>query len=309
MNLLFFSRRLGGTRCIRLGRAGMALVALLLFVAIPVSALYGGYHLGVEAQRASPDALAVAWKQELDKQQQEIAEAKREASENLNALALRLGQMQAHVIRLDALGQRLTRMAGLDKGEFDFESQPAQGGPEDTSGASEPMAIPDFVTMLDELEKQLSDRGQQLGVLESMLMNINLQAEVFPAGRPIKKGWLSSPFGMRTDPFTGKREHHKGIDFAGKEGSEIIAVASGVVTWAGDRWGYGRLVEINHGNGYFTRYGHNKEILVEAGDTVKKGQVISLMGSTGRSTGPHVHFEVMRGGRAVDPRQYIQASR
>jgi murein DD-endopeptidase MepM/ murein hydrolase activator NlpD len=142
-----------------------------------------------------------------------------------------------------------------------------------------------------------------------MMMNRNLQAEVKPAGRPITRGWLSSYFGSRTDPFTGRRAHHSGIDFAGKMGSDIVVVAAGVVTFSGRRSGYGNLVEVNHGNGYVTRYGHCSKNLVKVGTTVKKGQVIAKMGTSGRSTGPHVHFEVLYNGRAVDPKRYIHASR
>lgn len=171
------------------------------------------------------------------------------------------------------------------------------------------MSVSEFNAALEQLAQQVNDRARQLNVLETMLMNRHLQAEAFPAGRPVLAGWLSSKFGKRTDPFTGKREHHKGVDFAGKAGSDIIAVAAGVVTWAGERSGYGKLVEISHGNGYVTRYGHNKELLVKVGDRVDKGHRLGLMGSTGRSTGPHVHFEVIRNGKVVDPTKYIRASR
>jgi len=149
-----------------------------------------------------------------------------------------------------------------------------------------------------------------LGILETLLANRKIQDDVFLAGRPIKKGWMSSRFGRRSDPFTGRVAMHNGVDFAGREGSDIIAVASGVVTWSSDRYGYGQMVEINHGSGYITRYAHNKENKVQVGDIVKKGQVIALMGSSGRSTGPHVHFEVYKHGRPVDPASYIhRASR
>ena len=133
-----------------------------------------------------------------------------------------------------------------------------------------------------------------------------MKEEVFPEGRPIDRGWISSYFGMRTNPFTGKLQFHKGMDFASKSGSKVKAVAGGVITWSSKRYGYGNLVEINHGNSYVTRYGHNEQNLVKVGDTVKKGQTISLMGSTGRSTGPHVHFEVIKNGKQINPNRFVQ---
>lgn len=307
MNLFFFSRRIGCARCVSLGRTGLTVLAVVMFGFVPSGAMYFGYRLGMANRGDPPRVLSSVWQGELKRQQEDIDEAKQVAQENLNALAVRLGKMQAHVIRLDALGQRLTRMAGLDNGEFDFDSDPGQGGPEIPS-ETKPMDVPDFVSTLDKLNKQLDSRGRQLNVLESLLMNRKVQSEVFPAGRPIKGGWISSEYGMRTDPFNGKQEFHSGMDFADKIGTKVRAVAAGVVTWAGDRYGYGKLVQINHGNGYVTRYGHNEKLLVKVGETVKKGQIISLMGSTGRSTGPHVHLEVILNGHTVNPRKYIQAA-
>ncbi len=307
MNILLVSKRFGSSACLCLTKGKLIAAASVMFVALPVLSLYAGYQLAGGTAPLGSEDVATVINHTLDRQQQEIDEARRVAEENLNALTLRLGQMQAHVIRLDALGQRLTRMGGLDSGEFDFSNPPAQGGPEGDSSAPG-LEMPDFITQLDELSRQLENREQQLNVLENMLMSRNLHKEVFPAGRPITKGWLSSKFGTRNDPFTGKPEFHKGIDLAGKEGSDIISVAAGVVTWAGKRYGYGNLVEVTHGNGYVTRYGHAKDVLVKMGETVKKGQKIALMGNTGRSTGPHVHFEVWVDGKTVDPSRYIQAS-
>ena len=276
------------------------------FVLMPAILLYAGYQIGVAHMKANPDDLTVAVQAELDSQRLALSEVTHKAEDNLNALALRLGKLQAHVIRLDALGARLTHMANLDKGEFDFENPPAQGGPEATTGS--PIQVPDFVSALNGLSAQLDDRSQQLDVLETMLMTRNLEAEVMPTGRPVSRGWLSSYFGMRTDPFSGRRVHHSGVDFAGKLGSDVVAVAAGVVQYSGRRSGYGNLVEINHGKGYVTRYGHNLKNLVEVGQTIKKGEVIAKMGTTGRSTGPHVHFEVMVNGNQVNPKKYIHAS-
>ncbi len=284
---------------------------ILLFIVFLVSAAlasFTGYRLGLADASQESDEMTREWQVNLEQQQKELSRLQQAAQDSANALARRLGQMQAQVIRLEALGQRLVKMAQLDSGEFDFESPPAQGGPA-SMGSQNSMGAQDILEALDRLSRQLEDRSSQLQVLEGVLMNRGLQAEVLPKGRPIVQGWLSSRYGMRTDPFTGKRDFHAGIDFAGKEGSAVVATAAGVVTWAGNRSGYGKLVEINHGGGYVTRYGHSRKILVKIGDTVKKGQVIAEMGSTGRSTGPHVHFEVLINGRTVNPAKYIQAAR
>ncbi len=309
MNIILLKRKKGSTGLVTLNKRKMATVLLAVFVVLPATFLFTGYKLGVSYMQANPDDLMVAMQSEMEGQRLKIDEVTKNAEENMNALALRLGKLQAHVIRLDALGSRLTTMAKLDKGEFDFNQSPAQGGPVSASELSSEMKVPDFMASLKNLSLQLDDRNQQLSVLETMMMNRNLQAEVMPAGRPITRGWLSSYFGIRTDPFNGRRAHHSGIDFAGKLGSDVVAVAAGVVTYSGKRSGYGNLVEINHGNGYSTRYGHGSELLVKVGDTVKKGQVVAKMGTSGRSTGPHVHFEVLLNGRAVNPKKYIHASR
>ena len=308
MNIILVGKQGKGARRFKLTRGAVVVASLLAFVVVPGLLLLGGYKMAQGTAPVQDEVLMSAWQQEMQQQREEVAEMRRRARENMDALALRLGELQAKMIRLDALGERLTEVADLDKGEFDFSTKPAVGGPEMTS-AMEAMPLPDFMASLESLSRQLDDRSEQLGLLETMLMSRNLQDEVFPAGRPIKRGWTSSYYGMRTDPFTGRREMHKGMDFAGKAGSDVVAVGAGVVTWAGSRYGYGNLVEINHGNGYVTRYGHNEKVLVKVGDAVKKGQTLAKMGSTGRSTGPHVHFEVRYKGRTVDPKKYILASR
>ena len=232
-----------------------------------------------------------------------IEQTRKNAQSDLDALAAHIGQMQANVTRLNALGQRLVAVAKLDSDEFDFEHKPAYGGPHEPDAS----AAMNLNTVLTDLNEQLQSREQQLSLLEDVIMRSELMKEARPAGRPISKGWISSYYGKRTDPFSGKIEMHKGMDFAGKKGSDVNAVASGVVTWSGERYGYGNLVEINHGNGYVTRYGHNEEILVKIGDSVERGQTISKMGSTGRSTGPHVHFEVLLNDRQIDPIRFVQS--
>ncbi|HEY5622586.1 MAG TPA: M23 family metallopeptidase, partial [Gammaproteobacteria bacterium] len=239
-------------------------------------------------------------------EQEAVLEATRKsAQDNLDALALRLGEMNAHVVRLDALGQRLTQMAGLEDGEFDFAAAPSLGGPEEVVYDTDPDQVSSLMSTLDGLGQRLENRDAQLAVLEDLLLNRKLQDEVLPEGRPVNSGYISSRFGNRTDPFTGRAAFHKGIDFAGRAGSDVVAVASGVVIWSGERYGFGKIVEINHGNGYVTRYAHNSENLVIVGDTVKRGEIIAMMGDTGRATGPNLHFEVLRNGRVVDPLTYI----
>ena len=166
-------------------------------------------------------------------------------------------------------------------------------------------SLTDLLLSITTLEQTLAHEEKQLKMLESVSFGHHIENTRYLSGRPIVKGWLSSYYGIRKDPFSGKAAMHKGVDFAGKENADIIATASGVVSWADDRYGYGQLIEINHGDGLKTRYGHNKDILVSVGDVVNKGQVIAKMGSTGRSTGPHVHYEILRNNKQVDPKKYV----
>lgn len=281
--------------------AGAACLALLLCAGV----FYGGFVAATHFGIANPQSQVAQWREELEQQQSALETTRRTAQQNLDALALRLGQMNAHVVRLDALGSRLTQMAGLDDGEFDFSSPPSLGGPEEPLASGDMMQISGLISALDTLGEQLEDRRRQLNVLEDFLLNRKLRDEVHPEGRPVTAGYISSYFGSRTDPFTGRAAFHKGVDFAGREGAAVVAVASGVVIWSGDRYGYGEMVEVNHGSGYVTRYAHNADILVAVGDTVKRGQVIARMGATGRATGPNLHFEVLRNGRVVNPMTYI----
>ncbi|MGD8631297.1 MAG: M23 family metallopeptidase [Gammaproteobacteria bacterium] len=299
MNIILFTSRRGQVWSFEVSPVRFVLQLVAGFGLMLILALYAGTRLGQQETGFRSD-----WQDTIRGQQSRLAEVRRNAQTDLDALALRLGQMQAQMLRLNALGERLVIQGNLDKDEFDFDAEPAVGGP-GSSIASESVAYPDFMTMLDELAAGLDDREQKLSVLESLLMSRNLSERVMPSGRPVEDGWLSSKYGKRNDPFTGKQEFHKGLDFAGKKGSEVIVVGDGVVTWAGDRSGYGNLVEVSHGNGYVTRYGHNQKHLVKVGDTVRKGQQIALMGSTGRSTGPHVHFEVLRDGKTVNPASYL----
>ncbi len=267
-----------------------------------------GYGLKAFDDRLPVDIHGL-WADEIQSQRQQLAQMRDGFQNNTQALARRLAELHAHVTRLDAAGARITQMADLDKGEFDFSQPPPLGGPEDPVSGVSPMQIEGVFASLDAFETQLSDRERQMRVLEDLLLASRLQKQVRPSGWPIEPGWVSSGFGMRIDPFTGLRAYHAGVDFAAPVGSDVLAVASGIVTDVGERFGYGVLVEINHGNGYTTRYGHNSGAMVKIGDQVRKGQAIAHIGSTGRSTGPHVHFEVMLNGKVVNPAQYIDAAR
>jgi len=243
------------------------------------------------------------WNEDLAAQQQDLARIERDVDDQVGALATRVGRMQAQLIRLDALGKQLTEVAQLKRGEFDFDEPPSVGGPET---AGEGPVVPALDAMLDSMDAQIDDRRRQLTALQNLIMTRELARQVVPGGRPVESGYISSLYGQRTDPFDGHQASHQGIDFAGVAGAQVLAVADGVVSHTGIDGGYGRLVEITHGNGYVTRYAHNAKLLVKPGQTVKRGDPIALMGSTGRSTGPHVHFEVLRDGRPMNPLSFVR---
>lgn len=308
MEIVILTRGGGSAGQLNLARPLVFVSSLLILISCLGLFTFFGYSYGLRQAAPNSDSIMAGVDRELADQHRAVEDAKREAREHMDALALRLGELQAQLMRIDALGERLTELADLEKGEFDFAKAPGVGGPQLQEERSQ-VAVVDFIQALDQLSEQLSDRREQLGVLETLLMNRNLQHEVFPAGRPAAKGWVSSRYGKRADPFTGRLAHHAGIDMAGKLGSDVIATAAGVVTWSGPRYGYGNMVELNHGNGYVTRYAHNLENVVAVGDKVEQGSVVAKMGTSGRSTGPHVHFEVIVNGRNVDPMRYLRASR
>ena len=226
----------------------------------------------------------------------------------LNAMAGRVSLLQSHVLRLDALGSRLAEMAQVHDIEFGVDSPPGLGGPHSLlADGSRTVSDYDFLISLNRLEWALQDRQDKMSAMETMLMGRNLRAATRPQGNPVEGGWVSSQFGLRTDPITGNEDFHLGVDVAAPSGMAVTSIASGIVTWSGPNQSYGNLVEISHGNGYLTRYAHNKENLVNVGEKVEKGQMIAIMGSTGRSTGAHVHFEVVKNGRHTNPLSYISA--
>jgi len=304
MNVIFFSREHGRARHVNLAHPIALTATAVAAVAVLGGAFFAGQQFGLREANNRPAAQVAEWSQRLAAQQAQIVETRRVLQEHVDALAKRVGQMNAHVIRLDALGRRLTQMANIDDREFDFGNPPAQGGPEGEA-QGQAAQIPELTAMVDDLSRQVERREVELGVLENVILSRNLNEQIRPGGRPVRDGWISSYFGSRSDPFTGYTALHRGVDFAGRAGAEVVAVAAGVVTWSRERFGYGKMVEINHGNGYVTRYAHNERNLVSIGETVQKGQAIALMGSTGRATGPNLHFEVLKNGRQVNPLQFV----
>lgn len=293
------------SRCItRKGFMVLVFLAFVLLIAIGV----GSYYFGASDAAYKPNAkqLRLAYVQtSLEKGQIQLQQAEHNVEQQLDTFGRRLGQVQAHLSRLNALGKRLTDMAGLETEEFSFRSEPAVGGP---VHAGQDQTATDLIVALDELERSVAEKKDELEILESILTDHELHSKQFPHGWPVKDGWISSGYGYRNDPFTGKRTFHVGVDIAGKSGAPIHAVAAGVVIVSRVKAGYGLVIEINHGKGYVTRYAHALATMVDVGDRVEKGDVVAVVGSTGRSTGAHLHFEVLRDGKAVNPLKYIRAS-
>lgn len=292
MNLIFFSRRLGQARHLHLTHP----VTLSIFGVLGLAVLGLAFGLGMKLGASGLNTHA---------QLSEMQILRQNVQDRIDAVAMRIGEINAHVIRLDALGKRLTQMANISSRELNFDALPARGGPESEEFAGAVAQIPDLTQMLDDVERKLETRDAQLLALENVILSRSLNQAIRPDGRPVVEGYVSSYYGERQDPFTGHETWHKGMDYAGALGSQVVAVAAGVVTRVEARNGYGNLVEVNHGNGYVTRYAHNQRSLVAVGDTVVRGQAVALMGSTGRSTGPHVHFEVLRNGQHVNPLAFV----
>jgi murein DD-endopeptidase MepM/ murein hydrolase activator NlpD len=244
----------------------------------------------------------------LKQQAIEVSLLKTSTEQRMTGMMLKLADMQSQIQRLDALGSRLVDQAKLNPDEFSFNQLPNVGGPFDSS----PVDIQvqdDILSKMTGMLEKIQNKAQELTALESIMLSHHIEQESRLEGKPISSGWLSSYYGIRKDPFSGLPAMHKGLDFAGKEGEPVVATGAGIITWAGSRYGYGELVEIDHGDGLITRYGHNKLLNVKIGDVVNKGQAIAEMGNTGRSTGAHVHYEVIHKGKQQDPLPYVYRKR
>lgn len=303
MKVLVFRDRFSKSLGFELSKATLIFASLVFMAGVAGN----GYWLydAMVTDELDSDVLA-HWRDELKTHRTSVESLEAEVGAENAALGRRLAQMHARMLRMEALGERVTELADLQGDEFSFSDPIAVGGPESPENEMASIGIvPSFDAAIDDMAATLRAKEAELDVLESLLVTAQLREDIEVSGRPVRWGWVSSPYGQRVDPITGKVAWHAGVDFAGKEGADVIAVASGVVVFAGEKSGYGKFIEINHGNGLATRYAHHRELLVEPGQIVRKGQTIAVMGSTGRSTGPHVHFEVLKNGRTQDPSGYV----
>ncbi len=323
MNIILIRKTSGATLDINISRS-FIIVFSLIMLSIPVLSYYLG---SISADKPTTLAdlnkpefidpvrnklnriIGSIYKDELQQQQEELDALKQHNQENINALTNTLAKLQAHIIRLDTLGNRLTDVAKLDKKAFNFDFEPAIGGPVEPGEVLQDIRYQEFVKRLDKVSRDIDSRSKQLAILEKILISEHFQKATTPTGKPAPDGRISSYFGMRKDPFTGAKRMHKGMDVAARLGAPVVATADGIVTKVEKKPGYGKMLEIDHGYGISTRYGHNNTVKVKVGDIVKQGQVIATMGSTGRSTGPHVHYEVLRNGKQINPRTYVVAEK
>jgi len=274
----------------------LALASIVMVSLLTIGAIMGVWFIDSEDGHVESRAA-----NELKTQRQEIEHSRAEVQNTFDAISVKVGELNARVIRLDVIGKQLAQAAGIRSNEFQSESNAAASDVRSTP--------PPVVTATLERLSALIERNEhQMAALEGFYLDSRLRDGIVPDGPPVRTPHVTSLFGAREDPFTGFSAFHPGIDFAGELGSPVSAVAAGVVVVAGERSGYGNLVEIDHGMGLVTRYGHNSRLLVSPGDIVQRGQVVALMGSTGHSTGPHVHFEVIKDGQTINPLAFVGGS-
>lgn len=303
MNIILVSNRYAKAHSVTLTRMHMALIAVLasmLFVAIVLAAQYAivRFQPGLMSNELRV-WLASAQQDEQQKQQAYLRKS-------MDTLAMRLGQMQAQLQRLDGLGTRLAKMTGMKPQEFAFSLPPAQGGPYVPAPLDQEISLAAMEQQMAQLSVLLSDRSDKLVALETLLMQDKLSKKLLPSIAPTTVGWYSSNFGWRTDPFTGNSAMHEGVDYMVPSGTSIRASAGGMVVYADMHPQYGNMVEIDHGNQVITRYAHCSKLLVKVGQMVRRGKEIAFSGSTGRSTGPHLHFEVRYKGMAQNPVRFLE---
>jgi murein DD-endopeptidase MepM/ murein hydrolase activator NlpD len=304
VHIILVSSKLGGAKSWTLTNRHM--IAGFLFMAALVASLTLGLFW-ITVRHANEFKFPLL--DSLVKSAQEAQQRKTEEflRENLNAMAVKLGEMQAQLMRLDALGERLSALAGLKPGEFRFTDTPGRGGAV-SSIPPKDLSMAEFNRQLDQLSRQMENRTDSLGILESQLFDAKVKKKLMPTIPPVDGSWSASSFGWRIDPFNGMLAMHEGVDFVVDVGTPVFAAAGGVVRFAGIHPQYGYMVEIDHGNDFTTRYAHCSRLLVKEGEVVQRGAKIAESGSTGRATGPHVHFEVRYRGVAQNPARFLQAA-
>ena len=302
MNIILVSGKLAKAKTITLGLPQFVLLGLGLMVTVLALASAINYVLLRYAAELNVPYLQSIL---LSAQQEQHAKTESYLRENLNAMAVRLGQMQAQLVRLDTLGERLAKLEGFKPQDMVFNEPPARGGAV-SSLPSQDLSLSDFTRQLDLLTRQVEDRGDKLGVLESLFTIDSAKKKLLPTILPVEGGWYSSNFGWRIDPFTGQRAFHEGIDVIAEHGTAFRAAAGGVVVYSDMHPQYGNMIEIDHGNNLITRYAHASKRLVKIGDVVLRGAKIGEVGKTGRVTGTHLHFEVRQRGAPVNPAGFLR---
>jgi murein DD-endopeptidase MepM/ murein hydrolase activator NlpD len=305
MHIILVSNRLATAKSISLSIRHLVLATALLAIAV-IALSCSLFYLVV--RHAAEVKLPLLQTLLLSAQEQQTQNAKDFMRENLNAMAVRLGQMQAQLIRLDALGERLSALAGLKPQEFRMNELPGRGGALPSRVPAQDLSMNELAWQLDALTRQMEHRYDHLGFLENRLFDAKVRKKLLPTIKPVDVDWNASSFGWRIDPITGQNAMHEGIDFLVDTGTPIHAAADGLVVVAEFHPQYGYVVDIDHGNDFATRYAHASKLLVKAGDLVQRGATIAESGSTGRSTGPHVHFEVRYKGIAQNPNRFLQVS-
>ena len=304
MNIILVTGATAPARALTLDwRHGVLGAAAVLVVLVAFTTAFNFATLRWAAAVQHPWLQAIV----LADQREEARRTQEKVQGHLTAMAIRLGEVQAELMRLDGLGERLAKTAGLKPQELSSlkaNEAPARGGPA-PGAAARTLSVTEFASLLDRVARDVEARRDQLGVLEALLVQTSTARKFLPTQKPVADGWFSSNFGYRIDPFTGQNALHEGVDFPADPGTPIVAAASGKVVYAGWHPQYGRLLEIDHGNGLSSRYAHARELLVQHGDLVIRGQRVASVGSTGRSTGPHLHFEVRLNGVPQNPARFL----
>ena len=304
MHIILVSSRLAKSKSLTLTTrhlvAGTAFLALLV-MGLAVGLLWVTIRHATETKLPLLDSMVSSAQERQRKKTEEFLR------ENLNAMAVKLGEMQAQLMRLDALGERLSALAGLKPQEFRFNEPPGRGGAVSTIPPQD-LSMAELNRHLDQLSRRMENRTETLGILESQLFDAKVKKKLMPTIPPVDAAWSASSFGWRIDPFNGMLAMHEGVDFPVDIGTPVFAAAGGVVIYSGPHPQYGYLVEIDHGNDFTTRYAHCSRLVVKEGDVVQRGSKIAESGSTGRATGPHLHFEVRYRGVAQNPIRFLQAS-